>query len=119
MEPDRMQNEDGNSKAPGLLLLEFDDRFGALDEYVHYDYRKPLELPGKPQSTDAERDSASIIRGLVNVTKLGRLRGQFDRIICDPPFLSTECQTKGEFIAALGLLQASDSPVLNRKAHWY
>ena len=26
------------------------------------------------------------------------LKGAFDRIICDPPFLSEDCQTKGRFL---------------------
>ncbi|KAI4154218.1 MAG: hypothetical protein LQ340_001809 [Diploschistes diacapsis] len=64
------QNSELYSISPKLSLLEFDERFRVLKEYVYYDYQKPLQLPG-------------------------HLKGQFDRIICDPPFLSTECQTKG------------------------
>ena len=30
------------------------------------------------------------------IVPLVNLKGQFDRIICDPPFLSNDCQTKGE-----------------------
>ena len=54
-----------------ITLLEFDHRFAdVLDggEYVHYDFRYPLRLP----------------KGL---------KGFADRVICDPPFLSKECQT--------------------------
>ena len=34
-------------------------------------------------------------------TVLGELKGKFDRIICDPPFLSQDCQTKGEYFLVL------------------
>jgi len=39
-------------------------------EFVHYDFEKALQLPPE-------------------------LKGTFDRIIVDPPFLSDDCQTKG------------------------
>lgn len=55
---------------PNLCLLEFDDRFAVVGkDFVHYDYEQPLRLPAE-------------------------LKGKFDRIICDPPFLSQDCQTK-------------------------
>jgi hypothetical protein len=37
---------------------------------VHYDFEKAIQLPAE-------------------------MKGSFDRIICDPPFLSEDCQTKG------------------------
>ncbi|MCJ1288341.1 hypothetical protein MMC26_007696 [Xylographa opegraphella] len=32
---------------PELCLLEFDDRFALLNEFVRYDFHAPLKLPGK------------------------------------------------------------------------
>jgi hypothetical protein len=55
---------------PKLVLLEHDDRFGVFSEFVSYDFQQPLKLPS-------------------------RLKGSMDRVICDPPFLSEDCQTKG------------------------
>ncbi|QIX00772.1 hypothetical protein AMS68_006289 [Peltaster fructicola] len=55
---------------PRLLLLEVDRRFEVFGaEFQHYDYTEPLRLPAS-------------------------LKGAFDRLICDPPFLSEDCQTK-------------------------
>ncbi len=55
---------------PQLCLLEYDRRFEVVGpDFVFYDYQQPLRLPEG-------------------------LRGRFDRIICDPPFLSEDCQTK-------------------------
>jgi hypothetical protein len=54
---------------PRLALLEFDERFALFPEFARYDYNAPVRLPGE-------------------------LRGAFDAIVCDPPFLSEECQTK-------------------------
>lgn len=55
---------------PRLCLLEFDQRFEVLgSDFVHYDYQHPLRVPAE-------------------------LKSKFDRIICDPPFLSEDCQTK-------------------------
>lgn len=34
-------------------------------------------------------------RRFADVRYLVELKGRFDRVICDPPFLSTDCQTKG------------------------
>lgn len=58
------------SSKPKICLLEYDTRFEVFgSDFVTYDFEKPLQLP------------------------LG-LKGKFDRIICDPPFLSEDCQTK-------------------------
>ncbi|KAL9084409.1 MAG: hypothetical protein Q9159_005243 [Coniocarpon cinnabarinum] len=48
---------------PQLTLFEFDRRFNIFREFVYYDFAQPLKL-------DAG------------------LKGVFDRIICDPPFLT-------------------------------
>lgn len=60
---------DGSSQKPQLTLLEFDDRFAVFKEFAKYDFEQPIKLPVE-------------------------LKGQFDAIICDPPFLSEDCQTK-------------------------
>ena len=58
------------AERPTVKLLEFDRRFEVLgSDFVYYDFAKPLALPTE-------------------------LKGTFDRIICDPPFLSEDCQTK-------------------------
>ncbi|KAH9819839.1 Protein-lysine N-methyltransferase EFM5 [Teratosphaeria destructans] len=55
---------------PVVKLLEFDKRFEILGEdFVPYDFAFPLRLSPS-------------------------LKNKFDRIICDPPFLSEDCQTK-------------------------
>ncbi|KAG9649841.1 N-6 adenine-specific DNA methyltransferas-like protein 2, partial [Aureobasidium melanogenum] len=55
---------------PKLMLLEFDERFAVFkDDFTFYDYKQPTKL-----------DSS--------------LKGSFDRIICDPPFLNEDCQSK-------------------------
>ncbi|KAG8529192.1 uncharacterized protein KY384_005827 [Bacidia gigantensis] len=54
---------------PGIYLLEYDDRFSVFPELHQYDFRQPLKLDPS-------------------------LKGRFDRILCDPPFLSEDCQTK-------------------------
>ena len=55
---------------PRVCLLEYDKRFEVLgSDFVPYDFQHPLRL--KPE-----------------------LKGKFDRVICDPPFLSEDCQTK-------------------------
>ncbi|KAH0609597.1 uncharacterized protein H6S33_013083 [Morchella sextelata] len=64
-----MKNAGKVSKGIQVHLLEFDDRFDLFDEFVHYDFKYPLRLPES-------------------------LKGKFDRIILDPPFLSNDCQTK-------------------------
>nr|POE98318.1 protein-lysine n-methyltransferase efm5 [Quercus suber] len=66
-------SEDESEEARGrpvLRLFEFDRRFEVFGEdFVEYDFQNPLRLPVD-------------------------LKGRFDRIICDPPFLSEDCQTK-------------------------
>ena len=32
---------------PKIYLLEFDERFSVFPEFVHYDFHKPLKLPGE------------------------------------------------------------------------
>ncbi|KAF1843827.1 uncharacterized protein K460DRAFT_418824 [Cucurbitaria berberidis CBS 394.84] len=54
---------------PQIKLLEYDERFAVFKEFVRYDFEKAIQLPVE-------------------------LRGTFDAIICDPPFLSQDCQTK-------------------------
>ncbi|TKA74380.1 hypothetical protein B0A49_02215, partial [Cryomyces minteri] len=55
---------------PQMHLLEYDERFAVFKkEFVLYDFEHPMRLPAE-------------------------LKGKFDRIICDPPFLSADCQTK-------------------------
>jgi hypothetical protein len=50
--------------------LEYDKRFEVVGrDFVFYDYQLPLRLPHE-------------------------MKGAFDRIICDPPFLSDDCQAK-------------------------
>jgi len=56
-----------------IKLLEYDVRFAIFKEdFVYYDFEYPLR--GLPQD----------------------LRGTFDRVMIDPPFLSDDCQTKSE-----------------------
>ena len=54
---------------PHVTLLEFDERFGIFPEYVRYDFQQPLKLDP-------------------------HMKGKYDRILCDPPFLSSDCQVK-------------------------
>ncbi|KAK5172898.1 Protein-lysine N-methyltransferase efm5 [Saxophila tyrrhenica] len=55
---------------PKLCLLEFDNRFDVVGtDFLFYDFQHPLRLPPE-------------------------LKAKFDRIICDPPFLSEDCQSK-------------------------
>lgn len=62
--------DDLSTAKPRLCLLEYDKRFEVFgSDFVPYDYQNPLRLPRE-------------------------LKGKFDRIICDPPFLSEDCQTK-------------------------
>ena len=56
-------------RRPNISLFEYDERFDVFDEFVKYDFEQPLKLD--PQ-----------------------LKGRFDRVLCDPPFLSIDCQTK-------------------------
>ncbi|KAI0475020.1 putative N6-adenine methyltransferase-domain-containing protein [Xylariaceae sp. FL0804] len=54
---------------PRMYLLEHDRRFAVFPEFVFYDFAQPFRLPG-------------------------HLKGAVDRVICDGPFLSEDCQTK-------------------------
>ncbi|KAH7085454.1 putative N6-adenine methyltransferase-domain-containing protein [Paraphoma chrysanthemicola] len=54
---------------PEIKLLEYDERFAVFKEFARYDFEKAIQLPAE-------------------------MKGSFDRIICDPPFLSEDCQTK-------------------------
>ncbi len=57
--------------ANNVTLFEYDTRFAVHgDQFVHYDYNKPLMLP-----KHIERES-------------------YDLVIADPPFLSDECIQK-------------------------
>jgi EEF1A lysine methyltransferase 1 len=72
-------------KRPKVVLFEFDERFAVFKEFVKYDFEHPTRL-----ATD--------------------LKGSFDRIICDPPFLSEDCQTKAALtVRWLAKCWASDS----------
>ena len=52
------------------IILEFDQRFSIYNEdFVFYDYNKPLELSNLQQSS-------------------------FDVVVADPPYLSEECLNK-------------------------
>jgi hypothetical protein len=55
---------------PEIKLLEYDERFAVFKEFVYYDFEKAVQLPPE-------------------------MKASFDHIICDPPFLSEDCQTKG------------------------
>ncbi|OTA99949.1 hypothetical protein M426DRAFT_324687 [Hypoxylon sp. CI-4A] len=56
-------------KPKKVYLLEHDQRFSVFPEFIFYDFQQPIKLPAE-------------------------LKGTVDRIICDPPFLSEDCQTK-------------------------
>ena len=64
-----LNTEDFPKGKPNVCLLEYDERFSIFPEFVRYDFERPLEL----EET---------------------MKGKYDRILCDPPFLSTDCQTK-------------------------
>lgn len=62
--------EQDSTTRPRLCLLEYDRRFEVVgSDFQFYDFQQPLRLPAS-------------------------LKGKFDRVICDPPFLSEDCQTK-------------------------
>ncbi|KAL8675422.1 MAG: hypothetical protein Q9168_000253 [Polycauliona sp. 1 TL-2023] len=78
-----------------ITLLEFDRRFSVFNEFVHYDFQSPTKLPGKRMR---------LVKIALILTRNGPddLKGAYDRIFCDPPFLSADCQTKdGLTLAAL------------------
>ncbi|KAI8959515.1 hypothetical protein F5Y11DRAFT_359159 [Daldinia sp. FL1419] len=56
-------------KPKKVIFLEHDRRFSVFPEFIFYDFQQPIKLPAE-------------------------LKGAADRIICDPPFLSEDCQTK-------------------------
>lgn len=74
-----------------FYLFEFDARFQHLaatpDRFVHYDFNRPLAV-----ST--------------------ALKGTFDRVLVDPPFLSDECQSKAAITARYLLRPSQDSRVI-------
>ena len=56
-----------------VVLLEYDPRFEVFkDQFVMYDFAKPLRLPAE-------------------------MKGKYDRVLVDPPFLSADCQTKSKW----------------------
>ena len=67
-----VQNSGEVKCRPQIKLLEFDERFAVFKEFVRYDFEKAIQLPAE-------------------------MKASFDVIICDPPFLSQDCQTKGTF----------------------
>ena len=59
-----------NKGAVDSVLLEYDDRFGYHgNNFIKYDYNEPLALPKE-------------------------MKGQFEIVVADPPFLSEECLSK-------------------------
>ncbi|KAK3207166.1 hypothetical protein GRF29_103g56464 [Pseudopithomyces chartarum] len=64
----------GEYGSPKVTLLEYDSRFGVFKEFVPYDFEAPMKLPAE-------------------------LKGAFDRIICDPPFLSEDSALTVRFLA--------------------
>lgn len=52
-------------------------------------------------------------RVYTNMTTAGELKGKFDRVICDPPFLSTDCQTKGTYTGRVAV-----SSIVKGCWHW-
>ncbi|KAK5016630.1 Protein-lysine N-methyltransferase efm5 [Cryomyces antarcticus] len=75
---------------PQMYLLEYDERFAVFKkEFVFYDFEHPMRLPGKKLHSNKPH--------VLNlICSPADLKGKFNRIICDPPFLSADCQTKGE-----------------------
>ncbi|PNY26732.1 Protein-lysine N-methyltransferase EFM5 [Tolypocladium capitatum] len=101
-----LQRTRQQSDRPRLVLLEHDERFAVFPEFVFYDFRRPLKLPCG-YSTSARlscpvlRDSSSASGHILcnsgskpYYASIAELKGSLDRIICDPPFLSEDCQTK-------------------------
>ncbi|WKX99703.1 hypothetical protein Q1695_014518 [Nippostrongylus brasiliensis] len=60
-----------NKDSIHVSLFEYDDRFAKKfpEAFIHYDYRHPLSVPEE-------------------------LKGSFDIVIADPPFLADECLLK-------------------------
>lgn len=61
--------EDTTKPKPTVYLLEHDQRFALFPEFIFYDLNEPVKLPP-------------------------HLKGNVDRLICDPPFLNEDTQTK-------------------------
>lgn len=58
------------SERPRVVLLEVDERFAVFGgDFVRYDFNRPTALPGE-------------------------LKAAFDCVVCDPPFLAEDCQTR-------------------------
>ncbi|KAK0517275.1 hypothetical protein JMJ35_000430 [Cladonia borealis] len=74
----------GEHQVSTIHLLEYDHRFDVFEEFVYYDFENPLKLPGE-------------------------MKSRYDRILCDPPFLSSDCQTK----AALTVRWLAKAPAKN------
>ncbi|KAL8928535.1 MAG: hypothetical protein Q9208_001769 [Pyrenodesmia sp. 3 TL-2023] len=79
-------------KTPKVTLLEFDQRFSVFREFVRYDFQSPIKLPGE-------------------------MKGTYDRVLCDPPFLSTDCQTKAA-LTVRWLSKASAPEPQNAGPQW-
>jgi tRNA1(Val) A37 N6-methylase TrmN6 len=73
---------------PEIKLLEYDERFAVFKEFVQYDFEKAMQLPPE-------------------------MKGSFDRIICDPPFLSEDCQTKGTPCSNVSCMNSANSHQLH------
>ncbi|KAF4556362.1 Protein-lysine N-methyltransferase EFM5-like protein [Elsinoe fawcettii] len=83
-----LQDQQRYPARPRVVLLEFDERFAVFkDDFVRYDFQEPLKL-----------DTA--------------LKANFDRIICDPPFLSDDCQTKTALTARWMAKSWADTKVI-------
>lgn len=68
-------SENPDLPRPQMALLEYDNRFEVVGpDFKFYDYQNPMRLPAE-------------------------LKGKFDRIIVDPPFLNEDCQTKAAITA--------------------
>jgi Probable N6-adenine methyltransferase len=72
---------------PKIYLLEFDERFSVFPEFIHYDFRDPLKLPCEHEMFPRGRTGTDC--------PPASMKSAIDHIICDPPFLSEDCQTKG------------------------
>ncbi|KAM0243867.1 hypothetical protein ACHAP5_006819 [Fusarium lateritium] len=78
---------------PKLVLLEHDHRFSVFPEFVFYDFQRPLQLPGTV--TIATNTHCVLnIRQTNAFMNPGNLKGSLDSVIIDPPFFSSDCQTK-------------------------
>jgi hypothetical protein len=94
----KAESEKPADEKPKLYLLEFDRRFEVFPEFVFYDFNSPLNLPRKCGLW-------GVIDGRV-LMRTADMKGSVDHIICDPPFLSEDCQTKGEINSITLILMA-------------